>query len=114
VDIFENGKKVVETPAKAEPIETTSTSNPNPEIVKELKMRPLREYFGTHEYNDDKLEEIVKWANPDGKLSNEEIMGKIKHISSTVGQGQLGETELEKVWKFIKIFKSFTSMVENV
>ena len=114
MDIYNNGQKVVEAPEKPDTTPKSTNSEPSEEVVHELKMRPYRDYFGTHEENDDKLEEIIKWANPKGKLDKSEILDKIKHISSTVGQASLGETELEKVWKFIKIYKSFTSMVENI
>lgn len=114
MDIFEDGKKVAEEAEKPDTTSKSTDSEPNEEVVRELKMRPIREYFGTQSYNDDKLEEIIKWANPKGKLSQEEVLEKIKHISSTVGEASLGETELEKVWKFIKIYKSFTSLVEKI
>lgn len=114
MDIFEDGKKVVEQPQEVDNTPNKNLSEPDEEVVRELKMRPIREYFGTQPYNDEKIDEIIKWANPKGKLSNEEIMEKIKHLSSTVGQGSLGETELEKVWKFVKIYKSFISMVETI
>lgn len=114
MDIFENGQKVIEAPEKPETSIKTTNSEPNEDVVQELKMQPYREYFGTRPIEDSKLEDIIEWVNRDGKKSNEEALQDIKRISGKLGSPKMGETELEKVWRQITILKSFITMAEAI
>lgn len=114
MDIYEGGQKVIPVSEKPDTSVKTTTSEPPEEVVHELKMRPYREYFGTQPYEDEKLESVIKWANPKGTLSKDEVMAKIKHVDSFVGEGRLGETQLEKVWKFVTLIKSVANLSKTI
>lgn len=114
MDIFQDGQKVIEAPEKPDTSIKTTNSEPSEDVVRELKMKPYREYFGTQPFEDSKLEDIIKWVNADGKKTNEEALQEIKRISSKLGSAKMGETELEKVWRQITILKSFITMATNI
>jgi len=107
-DTFIDGQKSI--PKVNESVEMPSTGiSETVDTVKELKLRPYREILNVEADNpqeNEKLEYILKWANPNSKGKPEEVLDKIRQLNLKVGEGNLGESKLDKIYKFVRIYKT--------
>jgi hypothetical protein len=116
MDEFINGKKVevVETPKEFKsPV--SDTSKETREVAHELSMRPYREFFNIEGNGyDQKLEEIIKWAKPNGKVSLDEALQKLSNLESKLGTPNLGEGKLDSLYRRVKILQSLGAIADGV
>jgi hypothetical protein len=113
-DTFENGQKVV---AETKPItEVKPEAGGEEAIAEELKFRPYREFFNISEGDLDgnqKLDYILRWANPKGKLEKEEVLEKLSRLNTTLGAENLGEQRINKIYRHIRILRTIITAAEG-
>ena len=120
MDIFTNGTRseapVAVKSGSENSSKATLSSQDEPNVAKELKVRPFREYFqifGDNPEADTKVAYVLRQLDPTGELKDDELIQKLNKLNTKIGEGNLGEGKLHKIYRWLRSIEVMSAALKE-